>query len=280
MSTHPNDFLPTLPTERLQPLMPQPRSRFSRSHSPFPPFPLSSFLPFILSALLVLLTSGCGGEEVAQTEPLSGWEAAEDKWWQADFDTTGAFPDLETLESIGAEGEMTLAANAQIAQQSGVATQQLARSVKQGLIELYRNDPEVVDSLFEKYVRPKLEGITISGDRAALVEKHKREGYNLITKHFREPRTTLKLGEDITIDYPDSLSSEGVSGTVRTQVRLNEAGEPQAIELIESVHPVLDAITLRATSEMRWQPAYILRGNDWEAVPAWARFNISFQPPS
>ena len=243
---------------------------------------LSSFLPFLLSSLLILWTSGCGGEEAARTEPPSGWETAEDKWWQADFDTTGVFPDLETLESIGAEGEMTLAANAQIAQQSGVATQQLARSVKQGLIELYRNDPEVVDSLFEKYVRPKLEGVTLSGDRAALVEKHKREGYNLITKHFREPRTTLVLGPDgdIPVGYPDSLSSQGVSGTVRTQVRLNEKGEPQAIELVESVHPVLDAITLRATSEMRWQPAYILRGNDWEAVPAWARFNISFQPPS
>ena len=242
----------------------------------------SSFLLFLLSSLLILWTSGCGGKDVAQTEPPSGWETADGKWWQAELDTAGVFPDLETLESIGAEGEMTLAANAQIAQQSGVATQQLARSVKQSLIEIYRNDPEVVDSLFEQYVMPKLADVQVTGDRAALVEKHKREGYNLITKHFREPRTTLTLGPDgdIPVGYPDSLSAQGVSGTVRTQVRLNEKGEPQAIELIESVHPVLDAITLRATSEMRWQPAYVLKGNDWEAVPSWARFNISFQPPS
>ncbi|MGI9174495.1 MAG: hypothetical protein ACR2GR_04170, partial [Rhodothermales bacterium] len=178
----------------------------------------------VLSFLLVLWTSGCGGEDVAQTEPPNGWESVEGKWWQAGFDTTGVFLNLETLESIGAAGEITLAANAQIAQQSGVATQQLARSVKQGLIELYRNDPEVVDSLFEQFVMPKLEGVTLSGDRAAQVEKHKREGYNLITKHFREPRTALQLGNDgdIPVEYPDSLSSQGVSGTVRTQVRLNE----------------------------------------------------------
>lgn len=239
----------------------------------------SFFLPLYLSAFFVFAwTSGCG-EEAAQTEPPDGWETAERKWWQAGFDTAGVFPNMESLESLGKAGEMTLAANTQVAQESGVAAQQLARSVKSSLIELYRNDPEIVDSLFERYVRPKFEGVTISADRAAQVERYKREGYNLITKHFREPRTVRQLGEDIPVVYPDSLSQQGVSGTVRTQVRLNEEGEPQAIELIESVHPVLDAITLRATSEMRWQPAYVLRGNDWEAIPSWARFNISFQPP-
>lgn len=235
-----------------------------------------AFLPLLLASLLILLTSGCG-EESAQTEPPEGWETTEDKWWRAGADTAGAFPNMESMESMGKAGEMVLAANAQEAQRSSVAAQQLARSTKEGLLELYRNDPEIVDSLFEKYVRPKFEDVTLSNDRAAQVEEFKREGYNLITKHFREPRTALSLGEDIAVVYPDSLREAGVSGRVRTQVRLNEEGEPQAIELVESVHPVLDAIALNATTKMRWQPAYVLRGNDWEAIPSWTRFNINFQ---
>ena len=248
----------------------------TRSRSFALPFPLSPFLPFFL--LLLLLTSGCG-EEAAQTEPPEGWEAAEGKWWRAGFDTADAFPDMASLEGMGKVGEMVLAANAQEAQRSGVAAHQLARSTKEGLLELYRNDPEIVDSLFEKYVRPKFEDVQLSNDRAAQVEEFKREGYNAITKHFREPRTRLTLGPDGDIDvaYPDSLREAGVSGRVRTQVRLNEEGEPQAVELVERVHPVLDAIALNATARMRWQPAYVLRGNDWEAVPSWTRFNINFQ---
>ena len=245
-----------------------------RTHAVPLPFPLSSFPPFLL--LTLVLTSGCG-EEAAQTEPPQGWTTAEGKWWRADFDTAGAFPDMASMESLGKAGEMVLAANAQEAQASGIAAQQLARGVKEGLLELYRNDPEVVDSLFEQYARPKFEGITIQNDRAAQVEELKRESYEAITRHFREPRTRLTLGEDVAVVYPDSLREEGVSGRVRMQVRLNEEGEPEAVELVERVHPTLDRIALSAATKMRWQPAYVLRGSDWEAIPSWARFNINFQ---
>lgn len=158
----------------------------------------------------------------------------------------------------------------------GPARASFARSVKQALIRLYRNQPEVVDSLFNVHVVPDIESAQFSTDIMSDVDQFKQDGYRAIGRAFQEPRTVRTLGEDITVVYPDSLRQAGIGGRVSMQVFLNEEGEPVAIELLEGVHPVLDDLAMTATTEMRWRPAYLMQRRDWVAIPSWARFNINY----
>ena len=106
--------------------------------------------------------------------------------------------------------------------------------------------------------------------------RFKREGYRLIYRHFREPRTTLQVGTDIPVEIPDSLSAQAAGRAVSFQVFISDEGVPQAIELLSGIHPVLNHIALRATMQMRWQPAYLLRGRKSVPISSWARFRIRF----
>jgi hypothetical protein len=233
-----------------------------------------------LPVLLVLFLAGCAAEEPAETGPPPGWEGTAGRWWLPDVDTSLAFRDLETLASMQiTEGDVVYAANLAVARQDDLARQQVAVAVKRSLIRLYRNEPELVDSLFERFVMPKIEEVSLAGDIGALVEGLGRQGYRLIGNHFREPRTLLQVGKDIGVAYPDSLRARGIAGSVLTQVYLDEEGVPQAVELIEGVHPVLDDIALRATTRMRWRSAYLLRRGNWRPVPSWARFKVTFKAP-
>jgi hypothetical protein len=235
-----------------------------------------------LVCLIVLWVAGCARSSAPAPDlgPPEGWRGDEARWWRADLDTTGVFRDLETLRTMDLMGEdVTYAASRTLAEQSGVAHQQLARAVKQSLIRLFRNQPEVVDSLFEQYVSPKIARARVSGDSRKLVNRFKRVGYQTIRRHFLEPRTIRKLGADIPVPYPDSLRERRIGGKVRLQVFINEKGEPVAVEKLEGVHPVLDAIAMRATTEMRWQPAYLLRGGKSDPLPSWTRFKVNFNAP-
>lgn len=236
----------------------------------------------MLICMVLGWVAGCNrsAEPPSELGPPEGWVADGGRWWRADIDTSGVFRNLETLDAMGiAEEDLTYAADRTLAEQSGVAHRQLMRAVKQSLIRLYRNRPEVIDSLFEQYVVPKIEKASVSGDARKLVARFKREGYQTIRRHFLEPRALRKLGVDIPVPYPDSLRERGIGGRVRLQVYINEKGEPVAVEKLEGVHPVLDAIAMRATTEMRWQPAYLLRGGKSDPLSAWTRFKVNFTAP-
>jgi TonB family protein len=179
------------------------------------------------------------------------------------------------MSVLGAE--ITYSSDAQLSRQRGVALQQLARAVKVSLIALIRNEPQVVDSLFEKLVVPKLQDADLSRDPDALVERYKKEAYRTLARHFREPRATVMLGRDVPVIYPDSLRRAGVTGDVDLQVYINEEGEPAAIEKLSGVHPVLDEIAMRATTKVRWQPAYLLRVGKSYPIPSWIRYSVKFR---
>lgn len=234
--------------------------------------------PGFLICLLVLLATGCVPEEAVETGVPDGWEAQENRWWRTGFDTTGVFRNLETFADMGSSGSgVTFVANAQMTSPPGSLQEQFERRVQRSLIRLYRNEPELVDSLFERYVRPTLAGKADADDMNRKVDEFQRKGYGILRNHFQEPQTALVLGKDVDVPYPDSLRKKQVTGAVKTQVYLNKEGEPMAIMLLEGVHPVLDAIGMRATTEMRWRPAYRIRNGNWIPVPAWARYNLRFR---
>ncbi len=228
-------------------------------------------------ACLAIILQGCSSQEPFNYGPPQDWEGIETTWWKAGQDTTGMFRDLETLESmeVTGSGDLYLA-------NSGMTTgkdarNQFSKAVKRSLIRMYRNEPAIVDSLFEKFLAPKIQDVQFTNDPAKDVEDFKKRSYKLLSRHFREPRSRLELGTDVIVVYPDSIRQQGIQGSVKLQVFLDDEGNPLSVELVEGVHPVLDQLALVATTEMRWLPAYVEKKRDWDPIPSWTRFRITFK---
>ena len=219
---------------------------------------------------------GCAEETAFRSGPPDGWEGDATMWWLAERDTTNFFRDLESLESMDVVGsEVVYVGQGAIGTDREVRAQ-FKKAVKQSLIRMYRNEPAIVDSLFETYLAPRVENVTFTSDPAGDVEKFKKDSYKFLRRHFREPLTLLKLGTDVPVMYPDSLRTMEVTGEVKLQVYLNAEGEPLSVELLDGVHPTLDQSAMDATTRMRWMPAYVEDDGEWRAIPSWARFRIKF----
>jgi hypothetical protein len=236
-------------------------------------------IPACLFALLSL--GGCGGpDEHVPLETPKGWAGNTTYWWQVGADTTGAFRDLESLESMGVEGShlLTISIDGASPEEMALAQRKFNQYVKESLIELFRNEPEIVDSLFEKYVASRIGVDNLDGDVQPLIKENQRRAYQILSRHFRYPRTITRLGEDIPITVPDSLREQEISGAVFIQIALNKEGVPIALTKLNGVHPVLDRIAMRAMTEMRWQPAFVLRGGSSKPTPSWTRMKVRFGP--
>lgn len=232
----------------------------------------------LLVFLIPILLCGCIAERGLDLELPSGWVSnSQGRWWVSGVDTLEAFRDLETLQAMGIHmAEVIYDATRPLSEQYTVGEDRMIRYVKQSLLPLFRNQPEVVDSLFDSLVSPKIKKAGTSQDAAGDVARFKREGYRAIYRHFHEPRTVLKLGQDISVEIPDSLKMTAAGRAVSFQVYVSEEGTPLAIELLGGVQPTLDLIGLHTTMAMRWQPAYLLKGRKSIPIRAWVRFRIRF----
>ena len=242
------------------------------------PVGMTRCLALCSTLVLVALFAGCVQEEVIETGPPEGWQAEEAQWWRTGFDTTGVFRDLETLASMGVTGaEATYVASPTMVRQRANQRQMFERAVKQQLIRLYRNQPEVVDSLVERHVVPMLAEVDLDANMKTEVERLKRKSYQFLHRnYFQAPQQELQVGRDIEVPYPDDLRKRQVAGVVQVQIYVSEEGEPLAIELIGSVDPDLDGIAMRTMTKMRWRPAYLMGKSNWSTIPAWTRVKIRF----
>ena len=237
-----------------------------------------------IATLLVgfVLTVGCGGES-SSTAPPDGWETTDARWWTSGVDTSRVFLNLDSLTTMG-----VLDQEARLGQRSTVSRAQFNAAIKKSLVELYRNNPMVVDSLFEEYATPQLEDVDLSGDivgekgqlRSKILNKNQKRAYEAITEYFREPQR--EASPDIA--WPDSLRSEEYSGIVKLQVHLTVDGEGEnavsradAVEVLSGTHPTLDKIAMKAATNATWQPAYLLEDDSWTPIESWVRFNVPFQ---
>ena len=233
---------------------------------------------------VLFLSVGCQ-QAAPDLGPPDGWVAATEAtqpqaWWRPGTDTAQAFRSLETLEAMGiTDAGITYVGSASAARQSGAMREEFRRGVKRELLPFFRNQPEIVDSLFNAVAAPKLAEISMDGSMQEAIERGKRESYDRMRRNFREARVTTQLGEDVPVIYPDSLREQGIGGFIRLQVYLDDAGSPQAIELIEGIHPVLDALAFQATTQLEWQPAYVSNGRQWTAVPSWVWYRIWYSAP-
>jgi hypothetical protein len=233
--------------------------------------------PVFSVVICAWLFVGCLPEESIPLHVPEGWVNEGVLWWRASADTNGVFPDLETLLSMGAattDQMQPLTLRGEFSDRA--ARRLLITHVKESLIPLFRNQPEVVDSLFERYVVPKMAKARIRDDVRPVIKKFKLEGYRTIARHFREPYSMTKIGIDIPVPIPDSLRGKDIAGGVFMQVYISEDGDPLAIKKIRGVHPVLDRIAIRAMIQMKWQPAYLLKKNKARPIASWARFDVNF----
>lgn len=232
-------------------------------------------------SLALLISVGCATQPAIPIAPPTSWtsDATGTRWWvAAATDTSHIFRNLETLDAMGAEDAYLLDATPG-GDAHTLARRKLAVLVKQSLLPLYRNRPDVVDSLFVRFVVPRMADAQVRGDVRPEVERLKLEGYRIVGRHFRAPYPLTKLGTDIPVPVPDSLQFPEFNGTVLMQVSVDTLGAPSGIELISGVHPVLNRIAMRATTDMRWQPAYVIRQGKSVPIASWARFKVRFEMP-
>jgi protein TonB len=74
------------------------------------------------------------------------------------------------------------------------------------------------------------------------------------------------------LEYPLELRRKHVAGTVWVDVSLDATGHLLYARVTRSVHPILDAIVLRAVRETRWKPA-VKAG---KAIPMIFHFPVTF----
>ena len=209
----------------------------------------------LLLVFLGFLSAACGGQ--ADLGPPDGWAGdGAGRWWRTDADTTGAFRDLQTLESMGVRVFEEV---------------DLAPSVQNRMLEFYRTNPEIVDSVFVEHGLPVVErGDPTIADRTDLRERLVTDAYREMVRYYRDARQDPEVR--IEKVYPDSLRERGVTGQVEVQIRVNAEGEPVAIEKLSGVEPTLDALAMQAVTKMRWVHA----GFMGEAVPSWTRVTITY----
>lgn len=231
----------------------------------------------VLTGLFLVLGCSGGGNPAA---PPDGWQTTDTRWWKDGADTSKVFHNLDSLTSMGVVEETT-----KLAPGSEVTQETFNAAIKRSLIRLYRNNPMIVDSLFEEYAAPKLEGVDLGGDlfsdngqlKPKILQGNKKKAYEAITEYFREPQRQKGASN---IPYPDSLRrDEEASGEVELQVHIDTSGAVNAVEVTRSVHPTLDAIAMKAATRTQWEPAYVLVDGEWKPRPAWVRFPITFPAP-
>jgi hypothetical protein len=231
----------------------------------------------------IFLVAGCGGGSNPAAPP-DGWETTEMRWWKSGVDTSQVFPDLDSLPTMGViDEEMSTMESGQ------VTNEQFEAAIKKSLIKLYRNNPMIVDSLFEEYAAPQFEDVDLSGDivgnqgtlKSKILNENQKMAYEAITEYFREPQ---RQKSPDNIIWPDSLRSEENSGVVKLQVHLTVEGEgdnavarANAVEVLSGTDPTLNRIAMKAATEATWQPAYVLEDDSWTPVESWVRFDIPFQ---
>lgn len=215
------------------------------------------------SAALVLLAAAAlvaCSESGPPSSPPEGWVSEGNQWWVPGTDTSAAFRNLSTLEAMEVVRE---------------DEPEFVRWVQERMTDLYRTNPEVVDSVFgAEYLDAVREGVPNDENYATvadiLVNDIKTaffQRYN--AARYSPPADPLAIPADL----------QGTSGQVTVQVYVNPDKEPVAVELLEGTGTELDQIAMRRAIEGSYTDAWVRPTAGPSAgvnVPSWVRVSSSF----
>jgi hypothetical protein len=217
----------------------------------------SLLLPALLLGSALLAACGDSGPSAA---PPEGWIAASPtRWYAPGADTTAAFRDLSTLEAMGVARDDT----------------ELVRWTQEKLTQLYRTDPETVDSVFAADYLDELRAGLPSGDgygpaAEAMVERIKTEFYQRYNASVYQPSETQ-------FAIPDSLA--GADGVITVQVYVNRDNVPTAVKLVEGTGTALDQMMMRRALDGTFTDAWVRETAGRSAgteIPSWVRISSNY----
>lgn len=228
---------------------------------------------------LLLVLAGCGGgDSGSPASPPSGWSASETRMWNQSVDTSEVFRNMSSLSAMGLfDEEVTLSPGS-------INQEQFQKVIKRSLLELYRSNPTIVDSLFEEHALPVLQDAELGSDavqggelKKKILDKYKQQALKAIQDHYEQPI----LQQGITgLPLPDSLHTKENSGSVEVQVHVNENGEVDAVEILEGTHPTLNAIVMRAVAQTTtWNPAFVTENQSQAPHSGWGRIPANIPAP-
>lgn len=193
-----------------------------------------------------------------ETGPPEGWEASGARWWLAGSDTTQVFRDLSTLDAMGVTRQGT----------------PFVMWAQEAFTDLYRSNPEVVDSLFAAVVIPALQGnepadAVYDRSAAALINEVKLDV-------FARYRNAAKKAGAEGLKVPADL--QNVRGVVELQILVDASGQPVSIELLQSTGTALDDLVMRNAVEATYTDAWVVPGpgKGGVKIPTWVRVSQPF----
>lgn len=188
--------------------------------------------------LLAVVTLAACSEPGPPAEPPEGWTAASPtRWYVPGTDTTAAFRDLSTLDSMGVARDES----------------EFVRWVQEKMTDIYRTDPETVDSVFAAEFLDDVQAGVPEGDdygaaADALVNQIKTDFFQRYNASRYQPSAEALV-------VPDSLA--GVSGRVEAQVYVDPDNQPVAIRLVEGTGTALDQLFMRRVLSGTFTDAWV-----------------------
>ena len=228
----------------------------------------------LLALALLLSASACtSGDGDALPE---GWLQSGDLYYRADVDTTGLFPDLDSVESMG-----VVPADSLTDQRDRAGW--VERNLKRRMLVLYRNNPHLVDSVFNSRVPDMIASRNLSNELIPVVDEMEKPVRDALLQGFYPPSPLRKLGAEIPVPFPDSIRAQIDGARVKTQVAIGPDGFADAVQILEPVQPTLERIAVGVIAQQKWNAGYvtITNTNRRERAPSWVRYNILFgRPPA
>ena len=215
----------------------------------------------LLAAFLTAAVLAACAEPGPSAEPPEGWVAeSPTRWYKPGADTAAAFRDLSTLEAMGVARDDT----------------ELVRWTQEKMTDLYRTDPETVDSVFAAdYLDEVRAGIPGGGDdygpaAEAMVNRIKTDFFQRYNPaQYQQPAEPLAL--------PASLAD--ASGIITTQVYVDRDNQPTAVLLVEGTGTALDQVMMRRAAEGTFTDAWVRPKPGRSAgveIPSWVRISGNY----
>ena len=190
------------------------------------------------TVLLAVLALAACADPAPPSAPPEGWvEAGDDRWFVPGADTTTAFRDLTTIEAMGVERDES----------------EFVRWVQERMTDIYRTNPEVVDSVFAaEFLDDVRAGVPADGDYGAgadaLVNRIKRDIYQRYNStRYAPPEEPLVIPAEL----------QDATGRIAVQVYVDTDNQPVAIKLVEGTGTALDQMFMRRALSSTFTDAWV-----------------------